>query len=64
MAHFAVRAVDGYDMFILLAMTRAGITQVITDDGDYCTVAGLHVFTANRNVIERASDQGELVTRS
>lgn len=64
MARFATHAVDGYDMFILLAMARAGITQMLTDDGDYCTVAGIQVFTANRGVIEQAREQSKLVTRS
>lgn len=44
-------------------MEKAGIVQVITDDGDYVTVPGIKVFTANRNVIEAARNQGKLITR-
>lgn len=63
-SRFTIQAVDGYDMFNLLAVARAGITQVITDDGDYCTVAGIQVFTSNRGVIEQARVQGKFITRS
>lgn len=54
---------DGYDLFILEAMRTRGITQIITDDGDFATVQGLQVFTANRNVIDQAAKQGKLLTR-
>jgi predicted nucleic acid-binding protein len=55
--------VDGYDLFILETMKKHGIIQVITDDGDFATVPGIQVFTANRSVINRASTQGKLITR-
>ena len=45
------------------AMTAAGVTQILTDDGDYCTVPGIQVFTANRPVIDAARAQGKLVAR-
>ncbi|MBF0537928.1 MAG: hypothetical protein HQL03_06710 [Nitrospirae bacterium] len=54
---------DGYDLFIIEAMSRASITKVITDDGDFATVAGIEVFTANDNVINAAQSQGRLTTR-
>lgn len=54
---------DGYDLFIVEAMARANVLQVLTDDGDYCTVPGIQVFTANRNVINAARSQGKLLTR-
>ena len=40
-----------------------GLNRVITDDGDYATVPGLQVFTANRNIIEAAGLQGRLLIR-
>jgi hypothetical protein len=43
-------------------MSAAGINQVLTD-GDYCTVPGLQLFTANRQVIEASRAQGKLLTR-
>lgn len=55
--------VDGYDLFILESMRANGIVQVITDDGDFVTVAGIQVFTANRNAIAAAESQGKLVDR-
>lgn len=55
--------VDGYDLFILESMKNHSVVQVITDDGDYATVPGIQVFTANRNVISTARSQGKLLTR-
>ena len=37
----SAQLLNGYDLFILEAMARAGIIQVITDDGDFVTVPGL-----------------------
>lgn len=55
--------VDGYDLFILESMKDNSVVQVITDDGDFATVSGIQVFTANRNVISAARSQGKLLTR-
>ncbi|MEX5539912.1 hypothetical protein [Pseudomonas poae] len=55
--------VDGYDLFILETMSLKGLSQIITDDGDFATVSGIQVFTANKNVIAAASQQGKLITR-
>jgi predicted nucleic acid-binding protein len=55
--------VDGHDLFILESMRSHGVVQVITDDGDFATVHGIQVFTANRNVIQAARTQGRLITR-
>lgn len=57
-------SVDGYDLFILESMKENDITQIITDDGDFCTVPGIRVFTKNRNVIDTARAQGKLLTRT
>jgi predicted nucleic acid-binding protein len=54
---------DGYDLFMLAAMDRAGVTQIITDDGDYVTVPGIQVFTSNQNVIREATRQKKLLRR-
>jgi len=58
-----IEKVDGYDLFILESMRSHGVVQVITDDGDFATVPGIQVFTANRNVIQAARAQGRLITR-
>jgi hypothetical protein len=62
---FQTQAVDGYDLLILEAISRAGAGQVrvITDDMDYATVPNIQVFTSNRNVIQTASQQGKLLRR-
>ncbi len=55
---FAQLPVDGYDLFALGALKTAGITQVISDDGDFCSVPGITLFTANQGVIDNAKRQG------
>jgi hypothetical protein len=55
--------VDGYDLFLLESMKHNGIVQVITDDGDFSTVSGIKIFTANSNVIQAARTQGKLIRR-
>lgn len=60
---FENECVDGYDLFLLEAMSKAGVIQLITDDGDFSTVAGIAVFTANENVINAAQEQGKLIRR-
>ena len=55
--------VDGYDLFFLVSMRHHGVVKLITDDGDFATVSGIQVFTANRNVIQAARAQGRLVVR-
>ncbi|WP_446011256.1 type II toxin-antitoxin system VapC family toxin [Candidatus Electrothrix sp.] len=59
----ATESLDGYDLFLLEAMSEAGIQNIITDDGDYATVPGIQLFTANKNVIKTARNQGKLVRR-
>lgn len=54
---------DGYDLFMAEAALKAGVTQIVTDDGDYATVQGLTVFTANQRVIQAAQMAGKLVVR-
>lgn len=63
LTRFSTQPLDGYDLLILEAMDKAGIVQVITDDGDYVTVPGIRVFTANQNVITAAINQSKLLIR-
>jgi hypothetical protein len=63
LTRFATQPVDGYDLFLLEALSAAAMTQVITDDGDYCTVPGIQVFTANPRVVATARSAGLLVVR-
>lgn len=63
LSRFASDAVDSHDLFLLEAMASAGVTQILTDDGDFCTVAGIEVFTANPRVLAAARSQGRLLVR-
>jgi predicted nucleic acid-binding protein len=63
LANFENIIVDGYDSFIIESMFKAGINQIITDDGDYITVPGITVFTANDKAIDAAKYQGKLLNR-
>lgn len=63
LTRFGKECVDGYDLFFLEAMSNEKVIQVITDDGDFATVSGIRVFTANQNVITSAQKQGKFVTR-
>lgn len=63
LTRLATESVDAYDMFLLEAAAKAGIIQILTDDGDFVTVSGIQVFTANQNVIESARIQGKLLSR-
>ena len=60
---FQTQLLDGYDLLILEAMDKAGVKQIITDDGDYLTVPGIRVFTANSGAISAARSQGKLLVR-
>lgn len=60
---FASYTLDGYDLFVLEAMRKAGVNQIITDDGDYATVLDMQVFTCNRNVLSLARQQGMMLIR-
>jgi hypothetical protein len=48
---------DAYDLFSVRAIRAANITQVISDDGDFCTVPGITLFTANPSAISAAQAQ-------
>jgi len=63
LSRFAAQPLDGYDLFILEAISKAGVVKVITDDGDFVTVPGIQVFTANYNVIRLAQAQAKLMNR-
>jgi len=63
LTRFQNQKVDGYDLFILETLARHGLIKIITDDGDFATIPGIQVFTANRNVLNAARAQGRLSTR-
>ena len=45
---------DNNDYSILTYLKDAGINNVITDDCDFITYAGINVYTANENIINEA----------
>jgi predicted nucleic acid-binding protein len=49
------------DLFMAESSLKAGISQIITDDGDFATIPGIRVFTANRTVIQAAQEQSKLI---
>ena len=63
LSRFQTQLLDGYDLLILEAMDKAGVKQIITDDGDYVTVPGIKVFTANSGAIVAAKSQGKRLIR-
>jgi len=56
-------ALDGYDVFSLRTVLASGIANILTDDGDFCVVPNIVLFTANRNVVATARAQGKLIVR-
>jgi hypothetical protein len=62
---FTTQAVDGYDLLMLEAISKAGAgtVKIITDDMDYSVVPGIQVFTSNKYVIQDAAMQKKLVRR-
>ena len=63
LSRLSTQILDGYDLFILESIMKAGIVKVITDDGDFATVPDILVFTSNPSVIQAARAQGKLVKR-
>lgn len=63
LTRFQTQLLDGYDLLIVEAMDKENIAQIITDDGDYVTVPGIKVFTANNGAIAAARNQGKLLVR-
>ena len=61
--NFEQLPVDGYDLFSINAFKAAGITQVISDDGDFCAVPGITLFTANPTVISASHAQNRFRRR-
>ncbi len=63
LARFQTQPLDGYDLLMVENMVKAGVVQMLTDDGDFCTVPGIQVFTANQTVIRAAFVQRKQVKR-
>jgi hypothetical protein len=59
----AAAPVDGYDALLLQAMRASHLKQLLSDDGDFCCVDGIDLFTANPRVLAAAGAQGQLVVR-
>lgn len=60
---FETQSLDGYDLFIIESLIESGLPlNIITDDGDFCTIEEITLYTANKSVIECAREQGKLVS--
>lgn len=62
-ALFPSVGLDGYDLFMAEAGLHSGISQIITDDGDFATIPGITLFTANQRVIQDAKAAKKLLVR-
>jgi len=62
---FRTQALDGYDLFLVEAISRTGLThiQILTDDMDYACVPDIQLFTSNGLVIQQAKAQRKLCKR-
>jgi hypothetical protein len=56
-------ALDGYDLFALKTLHETKVLQVISDDGDFCIVPGITLYTTNKNVLLAAQAQGKILKR-
>jgi len=63
LAELRINPLDGYDLFFLQTARTSGISQIISDDGDFCCLAGITLFTSNQTVINAATAQRKLVVR-
>jgi hypothetical protein len=63
LVRFGQQAINGYDLYLAELLCTCGVHQVLTDDGDFATVPGIEVYTANANVLKAARLQGRLQTR-
>lgn len=55
---------DCYDIVYLREIKKTmDVPQIITDDGDFATVSGITVFTANNTIIRAAKDAEKLIVR-
>jgi predicted nucleic acid-binding protein len=61
-ADLKANKLDGYDLFYLDVL-RKNHLQILTDDGDFATVPGITVFTANLSVIDAARASEKLKMR-
>ena len=55
--------VDAYDYIQIDAMQMHNITDILTDDGDYATVAAIRVFTNRWQTINQARGVNKLIRR-
>lgn len=54
---------DAYDILILLSAKSINTMNIISDDGDFSTVDGVTLYTANSRVIDAARNSGRLLNR-
>lgn len=57
----ALQTLDGYDILISVLAKSHGLTRIITDDGDFSTIPGLIIHTANARVLSAAQRRGRMI---
>lgn len=62
-SRFKNQMLDGYDLFLIESLLGREELHLLSNDGDFCTVSGIRLFTANPTVIAAAKKQGKLVSR-
>jgi predicted nucleic acid-binding protein len=60
---FPFTVMDPYDLCIVGAAKKAGVTMIITDDADYGSLSGIQVFTNNGFLLTEAKQQGRCISR-
>ena len=55
--------IDAYDACVLNLLRKKECVNIITDDGDFASVPGIKVFTANASVLAAAQNQKKLIQR-
>ncbi len=63
LTRFHNQLLDGCDLLLLKAASKEGVTQILTDDIDLCTVPEITVSMANNTARSNAKDQLRLLWR-
>jgi predicted nucleic acid-binding protein len=63
LAQLKIYSMGAYDAAIVNLLFKNNCLNIITDDGDFCTVKGLTMFTANETILNAARAQNKLIAR-
>lgn len=60
--HYGKWCVDGNDLLLIHTYESTNVNFLLSDDGDFCSVGGLRLLTANQSVIKSAKEAKRLKT--